>query len=153
MNIVEMLTQKGLTLSTVESCTGGLLAGYITDFAGSSGVFTEGIVTYANEAKMRLGVSEKTLEKHGAVSAECAAEMARALKKRTNTAIAVSTTGIAGPGGGTAEKPVGLVYSCVLTDKEERVYKFNFTGSRADVRRQTVEKTIQNVMEAAENDY
>lgn len=153
MNIVEMLSEKGLSLSVVESCTGGKIAAYITDFAGSSKVFTEGVVTYANEAKVRLGVSEDILNKYGAVSAECAKEMARTVKRRTQSNIAVSTTGIAGPGGGTCEKPVGLVYSCILTDKSEKVYKFNFDGSRSDVRNKTVKAVINNLMEVIENEY
>ena len=153
MNIVEKLSQKGLTVSTVESCTGGKIAAYITDFAGSSEVFTEGVVTYANEAKVRLGVSEETLKEHGAVSAECAKEMAQSVKNRTGTNIAVSTTGIAGPCGGTEEKPVGLVYSCILTDKSERVYKFNFSGNRDEIRTQTVEAVIKNILELIEIDF
>ena len=153
MNIVEKLTQKGLTVSTVESCTGGKIAAYITDFAGSSEVFTEGVVTYANEAKVRLGVPEETVIKYGAVSAECAREMALAVKNRTGTDIAVSTTGIAGPGGGTEEKPVGLVYSCILTGKNERIYKFNFTGSREEIRKKTVDAVIKNILEVADIDF
>ncbi|MBQ7718202.1 MAG: CinA family protein [Clostridia bacterium] len=153
MNIVEKLSEKGLTLSVVESCTGGKVAAYITDFAGSSEVFTEGVVTYANEAKVRLGVPEDIINKYGAVSAECAKEMASAVKRRTGSNIAVSTTGIAGPGGGTDEKPVGLVYSCILTDKSEKIYKFNFDGSRSDVRNKTVEAVVNNIMDTVERDY
>ena len=153
MNIVEKLSGKGLTLSTCESCTGGMIASYITDFAGSSKVFTEGVVTYANEAKMRLGVSGETLLTFGAVSPECAEEMARSVRKRTNTNIAVSTTGIAGPDGGTPEKPVGLVYSCIITDKCERIYKLDFSGTRDEIRKNTVKTVIQNILEAIENDY
>ena len=146
MNIVENLTKKGMTISACESCTGGMIAAYITDFAGASEVFTEGAVTYANEAKIRLGVPKEVIAKYGAVSEECAREMAKAIKRRTGSDIAVSTTGIAGPGGGSAEKPVGLVYSCIVTDKSERVYKLSFSGSREEVRRQTVNTVIENIV-------
>lgn len=152
MNIVEKLSEKGLTLSTCESCTGGMIAAYITDFAGASEVFAEGIVTYANEAKIRLGVPSEVISKYGAVSEECAREMAKALKRRTGTSIAVSTTGIAGPGGGSDEKPVGLVYSCIVTDKSERVYKMNFSGSRDEVRKKTVTTVIENIIELIDSE-
>lgn len=106
-----MLIEKKLTIATAESCTGGLLSGRLINYPGISEVFMEGAVTYSNEAKMnRLGVKKETLESYGAVSSETAAEMAKGIAKTAGTNIGVSTTGVAGPGGGTKEKPVGLVY-------------------------------------------
>ncbi len=107
----EQLIQHRLTLSLAESCTGGLLASILTDIPGSSHYVAGGVVSYSNEAKMQvLGVRPETLEAHGAVSAETAAEMARGVRALLHSDLAISVTGIAGPGGGTPEKPVGLVY-------------------------------------------
>ena len=111
----DLLLQKGMTVSLAESCTGGLIAKRIVDLAGVSDVFVGGCVTYANEAKERLiGVSHETLEKHGAVSEETAAEMARGVRQSLGSDIGISVTGIAGPGGGTPEKPVGTVWTAFL---------------------------------------
>ena len=107
----EILLKRNLTISTAESCTGGFLAGTLINYPGISSAFLEGVVTYTNEAKMkRIGVKAETLEKYGAVSHETAGEMARGVAFTSGTDIGISTTGIAGPGGGTEEKPVGLVY-------------------------------------------
>lgn len=107
----KLLIEKNISVSCAESCTGGLFAGALTDIPGISAVFERGIVTYSNRAKMEeLGVSAETLEKFGAVSPETAVEMADGLQKKTGSDLCVSVTGIAGPGGGTEEKPVGLVY-------------------------------------------
>lgn len=107
----KLLIEKNISVSCTESCTGGLFAGALTDIPGISAVFERGIVTYSNRAKMEeLGVSAETLERFGAVSPETAVEMADGLQKKTGSDLCVSVTGIAGPGGGTEEKPVGLVY-------------------------------------------
>lgn len=112
--LVRLLTEQKKTVATCESCTGGLLSKRITDVAGSSAVFGYGVCTYANEAKEKLlSVRAETLAAHGAVSPETAREMARGMLMLSGADIAVSTTGIAGPGGGTDEKPVGLVYTAV----------------------------------------
>ncbi|MCL2696865.1 MAG: CinA family protein [Oscillospiraceae bacterium] len=118
-NVVQLLCARGLTLTTAESCTGGLLSGAVTAIPGSSGVFGCGIIAYANEVKEQLlGVKPETLAEFGAVSAECAAEMARGAQKTANTEVAISITGIAGPGGGTPEKPVGTVFlACINKNK------------------------------------
>ncbi len=109
--VARLLLEKKITISCAESCTGGLFAGSLIGIDGISEVFERGIVTYSNRAKVEeLGVKEETLEKYGAVSPETAAEMADGLKKKTGSDLCISVTGIAGPGGGTAEKPVGLVY-------------------------------------------
>lgn len=110
-NVVELLVRRGITISTAESCTGGLLSELITNVPGASQVFEFGICTYSERIKGRfLEVSQETLEKNGVVSRETALEMVRGLKKCSGADICVSVTGIAGPGGGTAEKPVGTVF-------------------------------------------
>ncbi len=135
----EMLIDRKLTIATAESCTGGLLAGTIINYPGISEIFLEGAITYSNEAKMkRLGVKAETLDKFGAVSEETAKEMAEGIAKAAGTKIGLSTTGIAGPGGGTEEKPVGLVYVGMYVDGEVFAKKFTFAGDRQRVRLQTV---------------
>lgn len=138
-----LLIDKNLTVATAESCTGGLLAGTFINYPGISDVFMEGMVTYSNEAKInRLGVSKETIDKYGAVSEETAREMAVQIAKVAGTNIGISTTGIAGPGGGTDEKPVGLVYAGLCINGEVKVKKFNFFGNRERVRKRTVLETI-----------
>ncbi len=110
-NVVELLVRRGISVSTAESCTGGLISELITAVPGASQIFSLGICTYSEEMKSRfLGVSSETLEKYGVVSHEIALEMVRGLKRVSGADICVSVTGIAGPGGGTAETPVGTVY-------------------------------------------
>ncbi|ERI92198.1 competence/damage-inducible protein CinA domain protein [Clostridiales bacterium oral taxon 876 str. F0540] len=135
----EMLVKKNLTIATAESCTGGLLAGTLINYPGISTVFMEGAVTYSNEAKMkRLGVKGETLQKYGAVSEETAREMAIGIARAAGTNIGISVTGIAGPGGGTEEKPVGLVYVGMHINGETKVRKLNMSGDRQKVRNRTV---------------
>jgi len=133
--VVKLLMDRQYTLSTAESCTGGLLASKLVDVPGVSQVFNRGFITYSNDAKIEeLGVSPETLEKYGAVSPETAEEMVRGLAKRTGTNAAISVTGIAGPDGGTAEKPVGLIYvSAMLNDRVE-TRKLNLIGDREMIR-------------------
>ncbi len=125
------LTEKGLKIAFAESCTGGMIARRVVDIPGCSAVFAGGAVTYANEAKIKmLGVSPETLEAHGAVSAETAAEMARGIRQTLEADIGVSVTGIAGPGGGTPEKPVGTVYIGVSTKDGETVKRLALSPQR-----------------------
>lgn len=134
--VAELLYKKKLSISTAESCTGGMVAATLISYPGISDVFKEGAVTYSNEAKMkRLGVKEETLNNFGAVSEETAREMAEGIAREAKTDIGISTTGIAGPGGGTEEKPVGLVYIGVCIKGNVIVEKFNFTGDREAVRK------------------
>lgn len=122
--IAKILIDKNLTIATTESCTGGLLSSKLTDVSGSSAFVHLNFVTYSNEAKHKiLGVSNETLEKFGAVSEECSIEMAKGLHNVTHADICVSTTGIAGPTGGTAEKPVGLMYSTIYTKNKTESFK------------------------------
>ena len=133
--VAKMLVDKNMTIGVSESCTGGLLSSKLIEYPGVSKVFLEGAVTYSNEAKMRtLNVKKETLEKYGAVSHETAKEMAEGIAKRTGARIGISTTGIAGPGGGTEEKPVGLVYFGIYLDGKVETYKHIFTGNRNEVR-------------------
>ena len=136
VNLVELLKANGRTCATAESCTGGMIGSLITAVPGSSEVYLGGVVSYANSVKAGvLGVSVGTLETFGAVSEKCAAEMAEGARRLTGADIAVSVTGIAGPGGGSAEKPVGLVWFAVATKSGTRSEKAIFAGSREDVRR------------------
>ena len=122
--IAKILLDKKLTIATTESCTGGLLSSKFTDISGSSAFVHLNFVTYSNEVKHKiLGVSNNTLEKHGAVSEECSYEMAKGLHAVTNADICISTTGIAGPTGGSAEKPVGLMYSTIYTPQKSETFK------------------------------
>jgi len=138
--VVKGLIEKGLTVATAESCTGGLVGKRLTDISGSSSCYLGGVVSYANEVKMNvLGVSEETLRAHGAVSSETAIEMARGVRKLMGTDIGVSTTGVAGPGGGSPEKPVGTVYIGICADGLEKVIKpeFRHTATRTRIRNST----------------
>ena len=136
--VAEFLWKNNLTIATAESCTGGLLASRFTDIAGSSSYINESHVTYANSAKHKyLNVDNEIFEKYGAVSYECAHAMAEGLKKLSNCDIAVCTTGIAGPGGGTPEKPVGLVYISISTKDIHCFCRLNLDGDRFEVRRKT----------------
>ena len=125
------LKRDGETVATAESCTGGLIAKRLTDLPGVSDVFLGSAVTYANEAKIKLvGVSPKTLESYGAVSKETAIEMARGVREAFGSDFGISTTGIAGPGGGTPEKPVGTVYIAVDSPYGSKVKKLTLSSMR-----------------------
>lgn len=135
--VAKLLIENKYTVSTAESCTGGMIASTLINYPGISEVFMEGAVTYSNEAKhKRLGVKNETLEKYGAVSEETAREMAIGIAKKANTDVSIVTTGIAGPGGGTEEKPVGLVYIGVYVKGKVKVEKHIFKGNRFKVRNQ-----------------
>jgi nicotinamide-nucleotide amidase len=129
------LTARGLTLATAESCTGGLVGARLTSVPGSSDVFVGGVVAYANRVKeSELGVASGTLAEHGSVSAETAAEMASGVRARLGANVGIAVTGIAGPGGGTAEKPVGLVYLHAETPEGGRGMEFSFPSDRETIR-------------------
>lgn len=152
-HLVRLLKEKNMTVSTAESCTGGLIAGAIINAAGASDVLNEGYITYSNEAKERLvGVSHETLEKFGAVSEETAREMAIGAAKAAGSSVGLSSTGIAGPGGGTQEKPVGLVYIGCSVNGEVKVKKLQFHGNRMENRLHTVEEVLKLAAEILENE-
>jgi nicotinamide-nucleotide amidase len=134
--VLALCRSRGLRLATAESCTGGMVAARLTDVPGSSDVFVGSVVAYANEVKRdELGVPADVLERHGAVSPETAAAMARGARERLEVDVAVSDTGIAGPGGGTSEKPVGLVYFHAVAPDGERAWELDFPGDRDAIRR------------------
>lgn len=146
----KFLINNKLTLSVVESCTGGLLSSKLTDVSGSSAYITLNLVTYSNEAKMRmLGVEKEVLDTKGAVSEECAFQMAKGLYELTKSDICVSTTGIAGPTGGTKEKPVGLMYSCIYTPNKFQIYKILKPSdtSRIKMKELFAEEVLKNILE------
>lgn len=147
--IAEILIKNKLTIATTESCTGGLLSSRLTDVSGSSAFVHLNLVTYANEAKHKmLGVREETLENFGAVSPECAYEMAEGLYKLTNADICISTTGIAGPTGGSVEKPVGLMFSTIFTKEKSITYEINLpsTLSRTEIKEGFTDKVLENIL-------
>lgn len=146
--LVKLLQEKQMTITTAESCTGGLIAGTIVNVAGASDVLNEGYVTYSNEAKQRLvQVKAETLKKYGAVSEETAREMALGAAQAANSDVALSATGIAGPGGGTEEKPVGLVYIGCCVGTEVRVKECRFSGNRLENRTETVKTALRMAIE------
>ncbi len=133
--VAKLLVEKNLTIAVAESCTGGLVSSSLINYSGISSVFLEGCVTYSNEAKMkRLGVKRETLEEFGAVSEQTAIEMAEGVAKGLGANIGISTTGVAGPGGGTEEKPVGLVYTAIYINGKTVVKKNIFNGDRRKIR-------------------
>ncbi|MDX8385260.1 MAG: nicotinamide-nucleotide amidase [Gallionella sp.] len=147
------LKSHGLMLATAESCTGGGVAQAITDVAGSSLWFERGFITYSNAAKQQmLGVREETLEQHGAVSEMVAREMVAGALWHSSAQIALAVSGIAGPGGGTADKPVGTVwFAWGLRDGETHAIQHHIDGNRSDVRNNAVLIALQGVLELVEN--
>ena len=144
--VLDRCRDRGFSLATAESCTGGLIAARLTSLPGSTDVIVGGIVSYANEVKIeQLGVAPELIEKHGAVSAEVAEAMARGARERLGVDVAVSVTGIAGPGGGTEEKPVGLVYFHAETPDGGHGSKLDFPGDRDSIRRRSVVASLHLV--------
>ncbi|MEG1743849.1 MAG: CinA family protein [Clostridia bacterium] len=142
-DIIKKLKENNQKIATAESCTGGLLAAEITSISGASEVFELGVVTYSNEQKSKiLGVSAQTLAEYGAVSAQTVIEMALSVAKLAPADISVSISGIAGPGGGTKNKPVGTVFIGICKNQKAFAHEFHFLGNRDEVRRQTVESAL-----------
>jgi len=147
--LLALLRERKLTLAFAESCTGGMAAMRVTSVPGSSDVFLGGIVSYANAVKRDiLGVPQELLDAHGAVSEPCAAAMAEGVRKRLGAGIAASVTGIAGPGGGTPGKPVGLVFIGVSTPAGTHAARHLFTGDRHAIRQQAVAAVFAAVRQA-----
>ena len=143
-SLVKKLIKKKLKISIAESCTGGLLASSITSISGASKIFNIGLITYSNQAKIRfLKVNKNIIKKYGAVSAECCASMVTNLSKISNAQINVSITGIAGPKGGTKQKPVGLVYIGIKKANKIQIIKCFFKNKkRSSIQRATVKKAL-----------
>ena len=141
--IIEKLTRHGKTVAVAESCTGGMICSMLVEQVGASACFAEGYVTYSNEAKEKnLGVSHEVLEACGAVSEQTARQMAEGVRRRGEADYGVATTGIAGPDGGTAEKPVGLVYIACAHATGTQVERHVFSGDRTRVRTQAAERAL-----------
>jgi len=133
------LIKKNISISTAESCTGGLLASSITKIKDTSKIYLGGYITYSNELKIRdLGVKKTTIKKHGAVSKETALEMINELYLKNKTDVCISTTGIAGPGGGTKSKPVGLIYIGILINGKKKIFKKKVSGKRLSIQKDVV---------------
>ena len=148
LKIVKLLTKKKLTVSFAESCTGGLLASSITSISGSSKVFNMGLVTYSNNAKVKLlKVPKKTITKYGAVSYETCLSMVKNLSKISRSNISISITGVAGPNGGTKEKPVGLVYIGLKKGSKIIIKKNLFKSKkRISIQKATVNRTLKMIL-------
>ena len=146
-SLVKILTKKKLKISFAESCTGGLLASSITSISGASKIFDIGLITYSNQAKIKfLKVNKNIIKKYGAVSHECCLAMVNNLSKISKANISVSITGIAGPNGGTKQKPVGLVYIGVKKDVNTQIYKCLFKSKkRLSIQKATVKKALDLV--------
>lgn len=150
--LFDYLIKNNITVATAESCTGGNIAAELVAYPGISSVFLLGAVTYANSAKESvLGVKKQTLNKFGAVSYDCALEMLKGVQKRSGADIAVCTTGIAGPGGATKDKPVGLVFVGVRYKNKSKVCKCVFSGDRQEVISQATKKALQLLNDTVKN--
>ena len=147
--IVGLLKRKKLKISIAESCTGGMLSSAITSVSGSSKVFTMGLVTYSNQSKNRLlKVPKQIIKKHGAVSIQCCFSMVNNLSKINKSNVTVSITGIAGPSGGTKQKPVGLVYVGIKRGNKVKIKRFLFKNKgRSSVQRATVKKALELILD------
>ncbi len=153
IRLVKALLENNMNLATAESCTGGMIASKITSVAGSSGCFDCGVVTYSNEYKHKLiGVGEDTLAKYGAVSEETALEMCKGVRELANANIGISVTGIAGPTGGTPDKPVGTVWIGICGENVHKAFQFLFSGDRNMVRQQTTITALEMARRAVEGE-
>lgn len=142
--VSEKLKNRKVTIATAESCTGGLLAHVLTNISGSSEYFNRGIIAYSNQAKIDLlGVPMQTLQDHGAVSSQIAEAMAIGIRNKSNVDLGISTTGIAGPIGGTNDKPVGLVFIGIAGSNHIKVEKFIFSGDRLHNKESTCNAALQ----------
>lgn len=147
-----LLRKENKTIAVAESCSGGVLSDRLTNVPGSSSYFIAGVITYSNDSKVDiLNVKRSTIEKKGAVSSEVAEQMAKGIRLHRGTDIGISTTGIAGPGGGSKEKPVGTVHIGLSTEDKTTSRKYRFSGERQEVKKQTSEKALKWLIESLEN--
>jgi nicotinamide-nucleotide amidase len=153
-DVLEHCRRKGLLMATAESCTGGLIGALLTDISGSSDVFERGFTTYSYRSKTELlGVETSILEQHGAVSEQVVTIMAQQAMLRSKVDIAVAVSGIAGPGGAVAGKPVGTVYIGVATKQDTVVRRYQFDGDRTQVRIQTVETALTMLQDSLNRSF
>ncbi|MEA4873677.1 MAG: CinA family protein [Synergistaceae bacterium] len=146
--LIEEAALRNVTIALAESCTGGMIAGVLTDIPGASKVFLGSAVTYSNEAKIDiLGVDPDIINDHGAVSSHCAEKMAEGAKRIFRSEIALSVTGIAGPDGGSAEKPVGTVWFGISSNDATYTFKKQFSGERALIRNSAVKTALEALLE------
>lgn len=153
ISINKALLEKNLTVAVAESCTGGLVSSRLTDISGSSAYIKLNLITYSNDAKVKmLGVSPQTLEAFGAVSEEVAVQMASGIRKLAATDIGMGITGIAGPTGGTPQKPVGLVYVGITSEKGQEVYKLTIepTLSRVEIKQMAAQRALELLLKHIE---
>ncbi len=149
--VSDILKKQHLTIATAESCTGGLIAHTLTNISGSSEYFDRGVISYSNTAKKELlGVPEKILQQYGTVSEQTAQAMAQGIRTRAHVDIGLATTGIAGPTGGTKDKPIGLVYIAVATEKKVMVKRFLFSGDRLQNKEDTCTAALSLLLETIE---
>lgn len=145
------LKESNRTVATAESCTGGMLGAYLTSMGGSSQYFEGGVMTYSDKSKTDvLGVDSKTIKQHGAVSSQTACEMAEMVRRKFQTDFGISITGIAGPGGGSPEKPVGTVWIGIADRVETLTELFHFSGSREEIRIQSCIAAINKLIQAVD---
>lgn len=146
--VIEKSAEKNFRISTAESCTGGLIISALTEISGSSKVVNSGYITYSNEAKIKqVNVQKETLEKYGAVSEQTVTQMAKGAQINSGSHITVAVSGIAGPTGGSAEKPVGLVYFAFCIGEKNATFEKVFKGNRNEIRMQTVETALSFIEE------
>jgi PncC family amidohydrolase len=144
----KLLVENNLSLAVAESCTGGMLGGAITDVPGSSAYFKGGVISYSNELKQSLlDVKKSILDKKGAVSEEMVLAMASGIRRLCHADCAIAVSGVAGPGGGTKEKPVGLVYVGIAVGKSVRGFKYHFRGNRQSIRKQAVREALGRIVD------
>ena len=147
-NVAKKLREKGLSIATAESCTGGLLAHILTNISGSSDYFYYGIISYSNYSKIKLlDVPEETIKQYGAVSKQTAEAMAQGIKKIADVNIGISTTGIAGPTGGSKEKPIGLVFIGIAYNENIYNKKFLFSGTRLQIKDSTCNEALKMILD------
>ena len=146
--VILKLIKNNISISVAESCTGGLVSKTLTNISGVSKIFSYGIICYSNDSKIKyLSVSKQTLSKYGAVSKNTATEMIDGLFKNEKTQLCISTTGIAGPKGGTKKKPLGLVFIGIKFNKKNFIFKKNYTGNRKEIQRKTKDFIFKKILE------
>ena len=152
--LLELFSGRNLTLATAESCTGGLIANRITNISGSSKYFERGVITYSNQSKIELlNIPFQVIEEYGAVSQETAVAMAEGVRNLAKTDLGLAVTGIAGPTGGSPDKPIGLVHIALVSSKGIEHKKYKFCGSRLEIKKQTADEALKLLLNYITNHY